>query len=115
MKVRRDLSISHAVNSQLEHEPSTVYDHVQREIQVVELDALGRRQLREQAFGNSVQVRSQRAYGYQALFKGIGRLVRIARDEVILDDEGLPGAEVARVVEGNGGAFGDLLALQKEC
>jgi len=76
--------------------------HLEREIQVVKLHTPRRRQPREQALGHGAQIRRQRAHVDQVARVGGGRRVRLARDQVVRHDEGLPGPEVARVVEGDG-------------
>ena len=102
MKLRLHASIPHAIDLQLKHQPRALYPHIQREVQIVELDPFGRRQAREQALRHRVQVRGERAHVDEALAEGIGRDVHVAGYQVVFDDERLAGPEVARVVERDG-------------
>jgi hypothetical protein len=102
MKLRLHTPIPHPINLEFKHQPRTRYPHIEREIQIIKLDTLGRRQSRKQALGHAIQIRSKRAHIDQALAERIGRAFCVAGNEVVFDDEGLAGAEVTGVVEGYG-------------
>ncbi|KAI7150346.1 hypothetical protein KC344_g206 [Hortaea werneckii] len=90
-----------AIHPQLEHEIRTFNLHVQFKVQVVELDALGRREAREETLRHIVQVGSESTDRDEVLAESVWSIVEFAADEVVLNDKGLSGSEVARVVEGN--------------
>jgi hypothetical protein len=102
MKLRLHTPIPHAIHLEFKHQPRTRYPHIEREIQIIKLHTLGRRQSRKQALGHAIQIRSKRAHIDKALAERIGRALGVACNEVVFDDEGLAGAEVAGVVEGYG-------------
>lgn len=103
MKFRADGPIPNPINLELKDQPRTLNPHIQRKIQVIKLHALRRREPGKEAFRHGVQIRRQRAHIDEVLLVRLRGYVGVARDEVILDDEGLAGAEVACVVEGYGG------------
>jgi hypothetical protein len=104
-------SISHAIDFQLKDQPSAFYPHVQREIQIVELDAFGSCQAREQTLRHRVQIRGERAHVNEALAERIRRDIHVASYQVVFDHQRLARTEVPRVVERNGLRLGYLSAL----
>lgn len=104
-------SISDAINFQLKDQPGAFYPHVQREVQIVELDAFGSRQAREQTLRNRVQVRGERAHVNKALAERIRRDIYVASYQVVFDNQRLAWAEISRVVERDGLRLGNLSAL----
>jgi hypothetical protein len=115
MKLRTNNPIPNPIDLELKHQPRTVNPHIEGKIQIVKLHALGRRQPCKQGFRHAVQVGGEGAHVDEALAVRVGRDVGVAGDEVVFDDEGLAGPEVARVVEGYGLRFGDLCALEWVC
>jgi hypothetical protein len=111
MELRTNPSIPHAIHLQFKHQPRTLTPHIQREIQIIKLDALCRRQPRKQTLGHRIQIRRKCANVDETFLEGVGRHVGVASDEIVFYNEGLTGSEVARVVEGYGSVFGDLRAL----
>lgn len=105
MKLGLHPPIPHSIHPQLKHQPRTLNPHIERKIQIIKLDPFRRRQPREQALGHGVQIRSRCAHVDETLAERVGRCVGVAGDEVVFYDEGLRGAEVARVVEGYGVGF----------
>lgn len=102
MKLRLHPAVPYPVHLELEPQARAVHNHLQREVEVVELDAAGRRQAGEQAPRNSIEVRRQRADVDQVARVGGRGLVRITRNQVVRYDERLAGAEVAGVVKRDG-------------
>lgn len=94
--------IPHPVNLELEPQPRTVDDHLEGKIQIIELNTACGCQSGEQMPGHRAEVRGQRADVHQIPSKSLGRLISLAGDEVVGDDQRLPRAEVAGVVEGDG-------------
>jgi len=92
--------IPHPIHLQLKHQPRTLNPHIQREIQIIKLHSLRCRQPREQTLRHRIKIRSKRANRYEPLAIGVRCGFEVAGDEVIFDDEGLAGPEVACVVEG---------------
>lgn len=111
VKLGLDASVAHAVDLELEAEPGTVDDHLEGEVEVVELDAARRREAREERARHGAEVRRQRAHVHEVAAVRRRRLVRVARDQVVRHHERLPRPEVARVVERDGREGGDGLAL----
>ena len=111
MKLGSHVSIPNSIDLELEDETGRVDGHVEGEVEVVELDAARRSEAGKERLGHGAEVGRQGADGDEALAEGVGRDVGVAGDEVVFDDERLARTEVARVVEGYGGAFGDLGAL----
>ena len=111
MKLRAHAPISHSVNPQLKHQPRTLTPHIQCKIQIIKLNPLCRRQPRKQTLRHSIQIRSKCANINQAFLERIRRYVCVTGDEVVFDDQGLTGSEVACVVKGYWVGFGDLCAL----
>lgn len=105
MELRTNSPIPHPINLKLKHQPRTLNLHIQRKVQVVKLHALGRRQAREQTLRYGVQICSECADVDQSFYVRIWGGVRVAGYEVVFDDQGLTGPEVARVVEGYGVGF----------
>lgn len=99
------------IHLELKPQPGTIQDHLEREVQVVELDAPRRGQAGEEAARDGAQVRGQGADVDQVARVGLGRVVGLAGDEVVGDDERLARVEVARVVEGDGLEGGYRFAL----
>lgn len=97
-----DAAVADAVDLELEAEAGAVDDHLEREVEVVELDAARRGQAREEVARHGAQVRRQRAHVHQVARVGRRRLVRLARDQVVRHHQRLARAEVARVVERDG-------------
>lgn len=90
------------INPQLKNQPRTLNLHMQLEIQIIKLHPLGSRQPREQTLRHGIDIRRQRADFDELGAEGLGRRVGLAGDELVFDDEGLGGPEIARVVEGDG-------------
>lgn len=61
MELGLDAAISYPIHFQLEAQPGTIHDHLQREIQVIEFDAPCRRQPCKQAPWHRAQIRRQGA------------------------------------------------------
>lgn len=99
MKLSLHNPISHTINLEFKNQSRAFNPHIEREIQVIKLDALRRRQAREQGFGNRVQVRGKCAHVDEALAERVRSRVGIASNEVVFDDERLAWPEIARVVE----------------
>lgn len=95
-------SIPDPINFQFKDQACTFYPHVEREVQVVELDAFGRCQTCEQTLRHSVQIRRERAYIDKAFSEGVWRDVHIACNQIVFDDQRLTRSEVACVMERNG-------------
>jgi len=102
MKVSLDAPIIDAIHPQLEHQVRGLDLHVELEIQIVELDPLGRRQAGEQALGHGVEVGGQGADFDEVLAERVRGVVELASDEVVFNNERLARPEVAGVVEGDG-------------
>lgn len=102
MKVRLHTPILDAIDPQLKVQIRTLNLHVQLKVQILKLDALGRRQAREQVLRNGAEVSGQGADGDEAVDKGTRRVVVVASDQLVFHNERLSGAEVASVVKGNG-------------
>lgn len=111
MKLRMHPPIPDPIDAQLKHQARTLNPHIEREIQIIKLDALCRRQPREQTLGHSVQVGSKRAHVDKPLAKRIRCHFGVAGYQVVFDGERLARPEIPRVVEGYRGGFGDLRAL----
>lgn len=62
VKVRLHPPVPDPVDLELEPEARAVDDHLEREVEVVELDAARRREPREEAARHGAQVRRQRAH-----------------------------------------------------
>jgi uncharacterized membrane protein YccC len=95
-------SISHTIDFQLKNQPGAFYPHIQREIQIVELDAFGSRQAREQTLRDCIQVRGERAHVNEALAERIRRDIHVAGYQVVFDHQRLARTEIPRVVERDG-------------
>jgi len=99
MKFRLHTPIPHTIDAQLKHQSRTLYPHIEREIQIVKLDTLRCRQAREQALRHRVEVRGKCTHIDESLAEGVWCGFGVAGNEVVFDDEGLAGAEVACIVE----------------
>lgn len=108
MELGLDAPVPHAVDLELEAQAGAVDDHLEGEVEVVELDAAGGGEAGEQGARHGAQVRRQRAHVGEVAAVGLRRLVRLARDQVVRHDQRLPRPEVPRVVEGDGreGGYG---------
>ena len=104
-------SISHAIDFQLKNQPGTLYPHVQRKIQIVELNALGSRQAREQTLRHRIQIRGERANADEALAERIRRDIHVASYQVVFNNQRLARTKIPRVVERDGLRLGYLGAL----
>ena len=103
MKLGNNTPIPHPINLQHEAQSRTPHHHLECEIEVVKLDPPRRRQPREQTLRHRPQVRRQRAHVNKVARVGPRRGCLVASYQIVGDDEGLPGPEVSRVVEGDGG------------
>lgn len=101
MELGLDPPVPDAVDLELEAEAGAVDDHFKGEVEVVELDAACRRQPRKETPRHGAEICRQRAHVDEVARVRRRRLVRLAPNQVIRDDQRLPGAEVARVVEGD--------------
>jgi hypothetical protein len=99
MKLRLHTPISNLINLEFKHKPRTRNPHIERKVQIIKLDPLRCRQPREQPLRHRVQIRRQRAHVDESLAEGIRCGFDVTCDQVVLDNEGLAGSEVARVVE----------------
>lgn len=111
MKFRIHPPIPNPINLQLKPQPRTIDNHLEREIQVIKLDAPRGRQPRKKAPRHGAQVGRERADVDEVARVGLGRLVGLTRNQVVGDEQGLTRAEVARVVEGDGLEGGEGFAL----
>lgn len=111
MKLGLHTPVPDAVDLELEAEPRAVDDHLERKVEIIELDAARGREPREQGARDGAEVRRQGAHVHEVAGIRHGRLVGVARDQVVRHDEGLARAEVARVVERDGRQGGDGFAL----
>lgn len=112
MKIRRDTTVLDAIHPQLKHQTSAIDTHIQRKVQIIKLDPSRRREARKQRPRHLAQVGCQRADGEeQSGLKGDGGVVCGAGEHLVGDDEGLAGAEVARVGEGDCVGFRDELVF----
>lgn len=111
MEIRLNAPILNPIHPQLKHQIRTLNLHMQLKVQVIKLDAFGRREPGEERFRHGVEVGSQGADVGETLAVSIRRLVEVRADEVVFDDEGLPRSEVPRVVETYGRFRGDWGAL----
>jgi hypothetical protein len=102
MKLCTNGSIPYSINLQLKHQSRALDLHIQREIQVIELNPLRRRQSRKQALRHGIQIRSQRAHVDQPLAVRVWGDFGVARNKVVFNNEALTWPEVARVVKGYG-------------
>jgi hypothetical protein len=102
VKLRLHTPVLNSIHPQLKHQASTLYPHIQREIQIVKLHALRCRQPGEEALRHRIKIRRKRTDIHEALAEGVWCGFRVAGNEVVFDDEGLTGAEVPCVVEGYG-------------
>lgn len=87
MKLRNNTPIPHSINLQHEPQPRTPDHHLEREIEVVELDPPRRRQTCEQALRHGPKVRSQRAYVDQIAGVGARWDGLVTCDQIVRDDE----------------------------
>lgn len=101
MKLGLDPAIPYAINFQLEAEARRVDNHLECEVEVVELNAASGRQAREEASWHGTEVRRQRAHVYEVSRVGLRRIVGLAGDQVVGHHQALARPEVARVVEGD--------------
>lgn len=92
-------SISDAVDFELKDQTCTFYPHIEREVQVVKFDALGRCQACEQALWHGVQIRRERAYIDQSFSEGVWCNIHIASYQIVFHDQRLTRSKVACVVE----------------
>jgi hypothetical protein len=106
-----DPTIANTIHFELEAESGAVNNHLQRKVQVVELDAAGGRQAREQAPRDGVEIRRQGTGVYQIARVRGRRLVRLASDQIVRHDQALTRPEVTRVVERDGRQRRDGLPL----
>lgn len=102
MKLRFNPSVSHPVNLQLKAQSRTLDPHLQREVQIIKLNASRSRQSRKQTPGDSVKICRKSTHVFQVSGVCCGRLVGVACYQVICDNERLTGAEVTCVVECDG-------------
>lgn len=100
VELRLYTPISHPVHLKLKHQSCALNSHVQREIQIIKFHTLRCRKSGEQALWYRIQVSRERANIHQPLSERTWRSLGVARNEVVLNYEGLAGPEVARVVEG---------------
>lgn len=115
LKVSIHPSVPNPIDLQLKPQAGTVDDHLECEIKIVKFDASRRRQPCEQTPRYGVQICGELAHVYEIARVGGGRLVGLAGNQVVRDDEGLARAEVACVVEGDGGKGGYCVALIVVC
>lgn len=113
MKLGFHTPVSYSIDLKFEHQSSACYPHVQGEVEVVELHAFSGGKSCKQALWHRVEVSGERANIDQSFPERIRRGFRIACNKVVLDNERLARAKVARVVERYRGRFGDLGALVK--
>lgn len=99
MKLSFHATVPNTVDLELEAETGAIDDHLEGEVEVIELNAPGRRESRKQAAGHRAQVRRQGAHVDEVARVRYWWLVCVRRDEVVRHDERLPRSEVARVVE----------------
>lgn len=111
MKLRLYASVPEAIDLELEAEPGAVDDHLEGEVEVVELDAARGRKPGEQRPRDRAKVCRQRAHMHKLAVVGHRRFVSIACNQVVRHHEGLPGPEIARVVKRDGRERGDSFAL----
>lgn len=111
VKLRLHPPIPDPVHLELEPQPRAINRHLEREVEVVKLNAPRGSQPREQAPRHGVEVRRERAHVREVACVGRGRVVGLGGDEVVRHHEGLARAEVPGVVEGDGLEGGDRLAL----
>jgi len=95
-------SIPDTVNLELEDQTCTLYPHVEREVQVIELNTLGCSQACKQALRHGIQIRRECAYVDESFSEGVRCNIHIAGNQIVFDDERLTGPEVACVVERDG-------------
>jgi len=87
LKVRLHSAVLHPVHMQLEHQVRTLDLHMQLEVQVVELNALGGCEAGEQALRHGVQVGGELADVDEVLVESIWRTVFFAGDQVVFYDQ----------------------------
>ena len=102
MKFCTDTPILDPIHPKLKHQARTLNPHIERKIQIIKLDALRRRQPREERLGHGVEVRSERAHVDEAFSEGVRRNIHIAGNQIVFDDKRLTGPEIACVVERDG-------------
>jgi hypothetical protein len=105
------LTIAHTINLELKYHACAVHNAVESEVEVFELNSSRSLQTGEQLFWYCTQIRPKCADSDERLIVGVWSDVCIAAEDLVLNDEGLPMAEVAGVVERYCSSLGDSCAL----
>jgi hypothetical protein len=90
MELRFDPTISKTIHLQLESKSRTLNNHLEREVQIVELNPPSRCQPREQTLRHCAQIGSERTHVYKISRIGCRWFsIGIGGNEIIGDNEGL--------------------------